>query len=710
MARHWFGRDKRPAEASEREVDPAEERPEIAEDDEAPEAADPQDDDAEPHDDSAEPEPKDDDEADDASESRASEEHTPSPPEGSGLAGRLAAATGHAITRLGAGVIARLPVLGAALLPRLPRLVFSIGGGLLLCASFPSVNWWWAAIVAAALLAWVLKHPATTRAGGMGYGFLFGLAFYVPLLPWISSLVGAVPWLALATICALFPGIFGLFAVIVRGLPGWPIWFALVWVAQEWLKSIFPFGGFPWGSVAYGQAEGPLLPLVQLGGVALLSMGVVLVGFSATAIALEIAKWWRTGSKARGGASTTAQATDAAPPPPAVVLPGVCICLVLFAAVIVWPQVRHSGAGSGGEPTVTVAAVQGNVPRLGLEFNAQRRAVLDNHVDETMRLAEDVRAGAAPQPQFVIWPEDSSDIDPFVNADAAQRIEEAAHAINAPILIGAVLAVPGRDQGPVEYTNTAIVWNPVTGPADRHDKEIVQPFGEYLPMPWLFKYLSGYANRAGNFVPGKGSDVVQIGGVPVGVSTCWEVIFDRAPRKAVLNGAQLLAVPANNATFNKRMSEQQLAVAKVRAVEHDRYVVVAGTTGISSVIAPDGAELVRTDFFQPAYLDIQVRLKTQLTPATQWGPLVQWVLVAAAGAVILAGMRHNRWFPRPIRLRSRPSAESADRGAAPDEPRPDEEAPAAAHDAPPDTGDDYTPLHQRGDPQPRYLGRHRGAK
>ena len=103
---------------------------------------------------------------------------------------------------------------------------------------------------------------------------------------------------------------------------------------------------------------------------------------------------------------------------------------------------------------------------------------------------------------------------------------------------------------------------------------------------------------------------MQIAGVPVGVSTCWEVIFDRAPRKAVLNGAQLLAVPANNATFNKRMSEQQLAFAKVRAVEHDRYVVVAGTTGISAVIAPDGGELVRTDFFQPAYLDIQVRLKT----------------------------------------------------------------------------------------------------
>ena len=183
-----------------------------------------------------------------------------------------------------------------------------------------------------------------------------------------------MPWLVLATVCALFPGLFGLFAVVVRRLPGWPVWFALVWAAQEWLKSIIPFGGFPWGSVAFGQAEGPLLPLVQLGGVALLSTAVVLVGFSVTAIALEIVKWWRTGGPGRSREGRPRRA------PPAVVLPGICICLVLFAAAIVWPQVRHAGAGSGGEPAVTVAVVQGNVPRLGLDFNAQRRAVLDNHV------------------------------------------------------------------------------------------------------------------------------------------------------------------------------------------------------------------------------------------------------------------------------------------------------------------------------------------
>lgn len=541
--------------------------------------------------------------------------------------------------------VGRTPALWARLRPRLVRLAVTLAAGLLMYASFPALNWWWAAVVAVAALTWVLMHPATTPVGGLGYGFLFGVAFYVPLLPWISTLVGDIPWLVLATVCAAYPGLFGLCAVVVRRLPGWPIWFAVLWGAQEWLKSTFPFGGFPWGSIAFGQAESPLLPLVQLGGVPLLSCAVVLVGASVTAIAMEIGKWFRTGGKT-GAAGSEAK-------PPAVVLPGVSICLVLFAAILVWPQVRHAGAGAGGEPSVTVAIVQGNVPRLGLEFNAQRRAVLDNHVSQTLRLAEDVHAGLAPQPRFVIWPENSSDIDPFTNADAGQEISKAADAIGAPILIGTLQARPGHQNDNPEYTNTMIVWNPGSGPADRHDKAIVQPFGEYLPMRWLFRHLSGYADRAGYFVPVPGSGLVHIDGLPVGVATCWEVVFDRAPRNSVLNGAQLLAVPSNNATFTRTMSEQQLAFAKVRAVEHDRYVLVAGTTGISAVIAPDGAELKRTDFFVPDYIDTQVRLKTRLTPATRWAPILQWVLVGAAGAVIVFAIRHNSsssgWFPRPKR-------------------------------------------------------------
>jgi apolipoprotein N-acyltransferase len=606
--------------------------------------------------------------------------------QGPDLAERLRTLARGAVAGAGAAAAKRGPAARSWLVPQLSRLAVTSAAGLLLYASFPSINWWWAAVVAFALLAWVLTHPATTPMGGLGYGFLFGLSFYLPLLPWISLLVGDVPWVALAIMCALFPGLFGLCAVVVRRVPGWPVWFAVVWAAQEWLKTVVPFGGFPWGSVAFGQASGPLLALVQLGGVALLSMSIVLVGCCLTAIALETMQWWRSGASTKAADS------------PAVVLPGVCICLVLLTAILVWPHVRHAGTGSGGEPAVTVAVVQGNVPRLGLEFNAQRRAVLDNHVRETMRLAEDVRAGAAPQPQLVIWPEDSSDIDPLMNTDAGQEIAEAAAAVRAPILVGTILEVPGRMQETPDFTNTVIVWNPGAGPADRHDKEIVQPFGEYLPMPWLFRHLSGYADRAGHIVPRPSSDVVRIAGTPVGVSTCWEVIFDREPRKAVRNGAQLLTVPSNNATFDQTMSEQQLAFAKVRAVEHDRYVVVAGTVGISAVIAPDGGELARTEFFTPAYLDTQVRLKTGLTPATRWAPILQFLLVGTAGAVILVGIRQNRFFPHPNRWWP------FRRESSPDEP---EDSGSSSRDEPDGTsgGDD----DRSGRRPSRNFGRHRGA-
>ncbi len=523
-----------------------------------------------------------------------------------------------------------------AVVDRLPQLSVAIFGGLLLCLSFPPFGWWYLAIFAFVGLAWVLTRETTTLAGGFGYGFLFGVVFYLPLLPWISGLVGAFPWIALSIVEALFPALFGLLAVAARRLTGWPLWFAGLWAAQEWLKSTVPFGGFPWGVVGFSQTESPLLPIAQLGGAPLLSFAVVLTGFSLAAIAFETVQWWRRGEQTQIAA------------PPAVVLPGVCISIVLLATALAWPNVRQSGIGAGDDQAITVAAVQGNVPRLGLEFNAQRRAVLDNHVRETAVLAEDVRAGKAPQPMVVIWPENSSDIDPLANPDAHQQISTAAAAINAPILVGGVVAAPGYSRDNPVSTNSVIVWNPRTGPADRHDKRIVQPFGEYLPWRSFFSRLSPYADRAGYFVPGDGAGVVQAAGVPVGVTTCWEVIFDRAARESVRSGAQLLAVPTNNATFNEAMSEQQLAFGRLRAVEHDRYVVVAGTTGISAVIAPDGHEVARTAFFESAYLDTQVRLKTQLTPATRWGPIVQGVLVGIGVAAVIGAILHNGSFVRRL--------------------------------------------------------------
>jgi len=528
-----------------------------------------------------------------------------------------------------------------ALLPRMIRIGIAVLAGLLLCVSFPPVGWWWSAVPALALLTWVLVHSGTTMAGGFGYGFVFGVSFYLPLLPWIGGLVGPVPWLMLAAMEACFPALFGMFAVCVARLPAWPLWLAAGWSMQEWLKSVIPFGGFPWGVTAFSQADGPFLVLAHLGGAPAVSIAIALLATSLCAVftsALQRVRRDDTASHQHSAAGSLIAA-------------GACISAVLLITAVTAPGVRRAAMDDG--PTIAVAAIQGNVPRLGLDFNSQRRAVLDNHVRQTLQLADDVRTGKAPQPKFVIWPENSSDIDPLSNTDAAEQIGVAARAIGVPILVGAVVERPDATPQDPAASNTVIVWDPVTGPGERHDKQIVQPFGEYLPWRSFFRHLSSYADRAGYFVPGDGSAVVHPAGVPVGVATCWEVIFDRALRRSVRNGAQILAVPTNNATFDQPMSEQQLAFAKLRAVEHGRYVIVAGTTGISAAIAPDGRELARTAFFTPAYLDVEVRLRTAQTPATRWAEPLQWLLVAVAVAAVGVSMLQNGGSDRSLRIRRR---------------------------------------------------------
>ncbi|MFJ6633533.1 apolipoprotein N-acyltransferase [Streptomyces sp. NPDC091376] len=504
------------------------------------------------------------------------------------------------------------------LLRRLARPAAAVLSGVLLYLSFPPRPLWWLVLPGFALLGWCL-HGRRPRAA-LGLGYLSGLGFLLPLLIWTGEEVGAVPWLALAAVEALFVAVFCVGIALVSRLPLWPVWGAAVWILGEAVRARVPFGGFPWGKIAFGQADSLFLPLAAVGGTPVLGFAVVLCGFGLYETTRRVRDQRRSGELPRG--------------PLAAAL--LTVFVPVTAALAALPLVDDSAE----DGTATVAAVQGNVPRLGLDFNSQRRAVLDNHAHRTEQLARDVAAGKVAQPDFVLWPENSSDLDPYRNGDARLVIDQAVRAIGVPTVIGAVLT---PETGPLR--NTLITWDPERGPVATYDKRHVQPFGEYIPMRSFVRLFSSDVDRVRrDFGPGNKVGVFDLAGTKVGLATCYEAAFDWAVRDTVTHGAQLISVPSNNATFGRsEMTYQQLAMSRVRAVEHSRAVVVPVTSGVSAIIRPDGKIVQQTRMFTPDALVAEVPLRSSLTPATRMGTLPEGLLVALAlGALGTAGYARAR--------------------------------------------------------------------
>jgi apolipoprotein N-acyltransferase len=494
------------------------------------------------------------------------------------------------------------------------RLVTALAAGIVLYASFPPRTVWWLAPISFALLGLVV-HGRRARAG-FGYGFVFSMGFMIPLMYWTGSFVGVfAPWVLCSfesLIMALGPAAIA----VVSRLRGAPLWAALLWVADEAVRARFPFGGLPWGKVAFGQADGSYLSLAALGGTPLVGFAVVLTGFGLAALARVL---WRKENRR----STM------------IIGPVLAVLVPLVGGIAAWPLVgTDPNAG-----TAVVAAVQGNVPRLGLDFDTQRRIVLDYHAKETQVLANEVRAGKVKQPQLVIWPENSDDVDPYVNPDAYAEISQTVADIDAPIAVGAVV----YSQGP-QPKNTSILWEPGKGPVLQYVKRKLMPFGETMPWRSFFHFFApGLVNIAGNFAPGTTAVPFPMGPAKVGIDTCYEVAFDSVVRDSVTDGTNLIAVPTNNATFGKtEMTYQQLAMDQERAVEHGRSVVVAATSGVSAIIQPNGTITQQTELFTPAALVATVPLRSTITLADRLGSWPEWIMVAGGLLALAFGVRSER--------------------------------------------------------------------
>ncbi|MFZ2383974.1 MAG: apolipoprotein N-acyltransferase [Candidatus Nanopelagicales bacterium] len=509
-----------------------------------------------------------------------------------------------------------------------PLLALVAGVGLVM--SFPPIGLPWLAPLAIA--AFVAVIVTSSLRAAIGYSVITGLTFSLVLLQWLVTL-GPDAWLLLSVFLTAWFVLVGIGMWAVRALSFWPLWVGCVWVLQESLRDRVPWGGFPWGRLAFSQANAPDVAYASVGGAPLVTFVVALTGTMLCWVALTLHK-------------LRAKPQDAAPKPPVALLPAVAaLAIGIWCAGAVIPR-PVAGQSAAGPAEAIVAVVQGSVPRTGLDALGQRRAVLDNHVKATIELARQVRLGIKPQPELVVWPENSSDLDPLNTPDAAQQIRIAAEAIGVPILVGAVT----RDQNqPNQRWNIGLVWDPKTGPGEFYVKRHLVPFGEFIPARSLVtRVITRYERVPFDFSPGTTAGVLTVGPARLGDVICFEVADDGIVRDAVLGGGRILAVQTNNATYTFRglggtaQPEQQAAMATLRAVEHARTMVVAATSGITTVIAPDGTAMATAPLFEQAQLVNTVPLRDSLTIADRVGAWPEGLLAAGGLLAIVAGAVHAR--------------------------------------------------------------------
>ncbi|MDP4505186.1 apolipoprotein N-acyltransferase [Nonomuraea turcica] len=487
------------------------------------------------------------------------------------------------------------------------RVVAAVAGGITLFAAFPPLGWWWCAPLGIALIAGSLYGARPRRAAWLGY--LSAAVFLFPALAWVRT-IGDDVWLMLVGTESLFYAAMAALAALVFRLPGWPVWFGGLWVAMEWARGLVPIGGFPWARVAFSQGESLFTPYAAFGGAPLVSFAATLSGALLAHSVLVRSRAWRR---------------------------AVPVGLALAVPVLTLAIPRPGDEGR----SINVGVVQGNVPGRGMyALGDEPAVVLKNHANETKRLAEAVRAGKLPKPDIVILPENSTDIDPYQDEVARQIIHDSVRDVGVPTLVGAVVAI-----GEEHRATRSLVWDPVTGAGAYYDKQNLVPFGEYTPFKDIVLALWERAGLVGRqSVPGGKPGDLKMGPVTVGAVNCYEVAYDDTVRRTVRAGGTPLVVQTNNASYAlSNLPPQQLAMSQLRAVEHNRAVVTAATTGISAFVTPDGKVAWQTRELVADMNVVKVPVRTQETLATKVGALPEWALmVMGAAAAAVAAWRARR--------------------------------------------------------------------
>ncbi|EAR24086.1 apolipoprotein N-acyltransferase [marine actinobacterium PHSC20C1] len=518
-----------------------------------------------------------------------------------------------------------MPHKPVAVLPLWAAVAIALASGPVLDAGFPDKDIWPLTFVGIALV--LIAARGRSVGGALLVGFLAGAAFYFTHIQWASLFLGPVPMSALSILEALFFSV-GTLAITLayRWIPrafgaGWSaaIGLAIVvaglWTAREAWASVWPYGGFAWGRVSLSQSESPLAGLFAWLGISGVSFVMVLV--TALLVAAADYSWSRYRELPLDVRSQhVSRALRTAFVPVAV--------FTLLVSVPSWT--------SPPEGTLRIGAVQGN--GKAAYFDERNRGdLLTAQLEATEPLYGE-------ELDLVVWPEGGTDISPLSNSSAAAVFNYVTERAGAPLISGDITERDGN------VYNSQLLWMPGEGVVDIYDKRHPVPFGEYVPNREFWAQfapdLIGLIAR--DYTPGTTDMVVDVNGVRVGVNICFDIVDDQILTESVEQGAQVIIASSNNADFGRTdESAQQLATARIRALELGRSVVNISTVGLSAIIAADGTTIAELPWYAAATMIEDVPLSSAITPAVVWGRELEWLVSGIGlGALVVAALAGRR--------------------------------------------------------------------
>lgn len=437
----------------------------------------------------------------------------------------------------------------------------------------------------------------------------FAFMFWVIHINWLT-VIGLPVLIITAFSLSIFYGVFASLTHFFDRSKLWPIGYAFTFLTLEILLTYWPLGGFNWGSLGYISASHPFIKLVEILGVFGLSIFIIL--FSTVLIyAFEVAK--------NGGREASLII---------VILWGLLPGLLF---VLVENNIESEKSGE-----ISIAAIQGNVPRLGLEFNEQRKAVYQNHIDETLKLIEN---SSDQNYDLIVWPENAPDVDPFANPEVINELNLLSQNADVPILIGSRMQ---SEMGPIN-ASILITGNTTRDNAFIYAKQKLVPFGEKIPVEDLLGPIAaGFGPIGESLVAGTTPGILTISQASIGLMICFEVAWGQIAKNVVEEGANVLLVQTNNATYGlTNQLSQQFNIAKLRSIESQKEVITVATSGISGHLSKSGetlwiakefsaaSEILKVSLYDGENIGVLMNIYLQFFVIVLWVLLLTWSLSSA---------------------------------------------------------------------------------